>query len=435
MPAELSIFKYTGKCAEFGTPVSSIGLKRVDSAVPAVYGNPILPGDDKSDVLRYSVLVPTDNSKVYSFESIFKIHLKTPPTNQLSNIRIYPEWPEGVDPLNPNAPIFKIGVSQSFSRPTNIQSTVATNLVSSYTQANPFQITIGGLSGYEISPEVFGIYTFQVTTGDTGSGNKFYINGEKQQPLRIIIGNDYTFVNNVTGTYVLNIYDTTDTLVSDPDVEYGTSGPLDIITIHATQDLFNAFPNGFKYGSSTDPNMGGFVEWFDIDDIGTETIEYTVEVAAHNNKYYFYLNGTRAPALDFREGKIYKFTNPHGNTNPFRLVTQGKGGVEDFVIIDGITVENGGTINEIVTVDTTLMLAAGKVPSSYQSTTNESYGNIIRFVPLDSVGAYNMNTVGGGTSDPSAAGETDYIYLQIEVNKDTNPELFIPNLRIEYDES
>jgi hypothetical protein len=49
-------------------------------------------------------------------------------------------------------------------------------------------------------------------------------------------------------------------------------------------------------------------------------------------------------------------------------------------------------------------------------------------------GNYNLHTVGGGIN-PGSAGETDFIYLQMAVNKDTEPGDFIPNLIIKYDES
>jgi hypothetical protein len=51
--ATFEIRKYVGKDCTFGTPVSSIGIKRVDQVVPAVYGSPVVPGDDKSDANTY----------------------------------------------------------------------------------------------------------------------------------------------------------------------------------------------------------------------------------------------------------------------------------------------------------------------------------------------------------------------------------------------
>lgn len=433
MPAVLKFIKYTGKSSQFGTEVSSIGLKRVDAAVPAVYGVAPAPGDDKSDVLRYPVIIPTKTDKMYSFESIFKIHLKSPPSNQLSNIRIFPNVPR---PESATAPKLFIGMSPTFSRPTNTQSAVAMNDVWDYTEENPFLITIGGQSGYEISPEIFQVYEFQITVGDTGSGNKFYLNGNKQPDVKIIEGNTYTFINNVTPLYTFKIYDDLEVLASHPDIVYGTFMGNQTVTIIASASLLSAFPNGFKYGSSLNTLMGSTISWFDINDVPTETIVYDVEarVIPGFTSKVFYLNDIRKPTLDLRVGKKYIFNNISGDTDPFRLVTEGFGGSEDFVIVDGISVVNGGTVNEVVTVDTTVLNASGKIPLSYESTTNEKYGNYIRFLPLDNVGKYNLNTVGGGTN-PLAAGETDYIYLQLCVDKETDVGDLIPNLIIRYDES
>src|SRR6056300_1513941 len=108
MSAAFQIIKYTGKDCEFGTPVSSIGIKRIDAAVPAVYGDPIVAGDDVSDVNTYSIYRPDDeNGTTYSFESIFKLKLTTAPDNQLSNVRIYPAIDE---PDDDSKAILKIGI-------------------------------------------------------------------------------------------------------------------------------------------------------------------------------------------------------------------------------------------------------------------------------------------------------------------------------------
>ncbi len=432
MTAVLKYIKYTGKSSQFGTEVTSIGLKRVDQAVPAVYGEPITPGDDKSDVNYYPILVPDNEGTVWSFESIFKIHLKTAPDNQLSNIRIYPV---GDAPTATNVPKLFIGCSQSFSRPTNTKSLVAINNIWDYSKETPFEITIAGLSGYEISPEVFSVYEYQITVGDTGSGNKFFLNGDKQPAIKIIEGNTYTFINNVTDNFDFRIFNTSDTVITNPDIVYSVSMGNQIITINATSALMGAYPAGFKYGEVSNVSMGSTITWFDIDDVPTETVEYDVEVKEDlNGTPYFYLNDSRNPVLSFEVGKKYKFTNISGDTNPFRIFSKGTGGTEDFVIVEGVTVTDGGTVNEVVLVDTLAMDMAGKTPYSYQSTTNVGYGNVISLSPLESLGAYNMNTVGGGIN-PEAAGETDYIYLQIEIDEETLAGLHIPNLIIEYDES
>lgn len=513
MASSFQIIKYTGKNSIFGTPVTSIGLKRVDQAVPAVYGNPIVPGDDKSDILHYSVITPEDNSKAYSFESVFKLHLKTTPTNQLSNIRIYPEthdcdvangtaqsatattikinadssfkddfytglkiqitngtgigqtkivvgyvgltkviavdsaWgtiPDGtstyqiykyVDTVH--SPKLFIGSSQYYTRPTNIKSLVALKNIFDFNKKQPYPVTVGGLYGYQISPETFQVYLYQITVGDTGSGNRFYLNGDKQPVLKIIEGNTYTFVNNVTGTYDFRIYDTTNTLVVNADVVYSVDGNSNqVITINASSVLLASFSAGFIYGSLADYTIGSTIVWFDISLVPTETVNYTVEVAASpNNEFAFYLNGARNPTLLFELGKKYQFTNLNGDTDPFRIFTKGFGGTQEFVIVEGVTVTNGGTINEVVLVDTTLVNIAGKLPGTYQSTNNVGYGNAIDVdVPNTDLGRYNLNTIGGGIN-PTGAGETDFIYLQAEVDKDTDPYSYIPNIIIEYDES
>jgi len=145
MEAEFEIRKYVGKECSFGEPVSSIGLKRVDQVVPAVYGVPLVPGDDKTDANTYSIYRPDEPEDIaYSFESIFKLILKTPPSNQLSNVRIYPKTEI---PNDANAPQLFIGVNQTHSVPTNQASTVAINNIWSFTQESPFKITVGGEMG------------------------------------------------------------------------------------------------------------------------------------------------------------------------------------------------------------------------------------------------------------------------------------------------
>ena len=86
MSAGVIIKKYTGKDGDFGTPVSSIGLKRVDTCVPSVYSSEHLqgtgmtiPADDASEAALYCIYRPDDpNCYAYSMESVFKIHLINP---------------------------------------------------------------------------------------------------------------------------------------------------------------------------------------------------------------------------------------------------------------------------------------------------------------------------------------------------------------------
>ena len=55
--------------------------------------------------------------------------------------------------------------------------------------------------------------------------------------------------------------------------------------------------------------------------------------------------------------------------------------------------------------------------------------------PLDMCGNYNLCRVGGGIYNPLLAGETDYVYLQLQVNSDTDPGAAVPELEIGYDET
>lgn len=522
MVAVLKIIKYNGNNCIFGTEVVDLGLKRIDYTVPAVYNSiDIVPSADASDALRYPILVPTEGGPTHSFETIFKLHLKVAPDNQLSNIRIFPNIPR---PSSPTAAKMYIGVSQSYTRPTNNASIVAVNDIWDYTEENPFLITIGGVSGYQISPTIFGVYQYQVTIGDTGSGNKLFLNGNKQELIKIIENNSspYTFINHVTPMYTLSIFDAATSLpiapLDHPNIVYGSTLGNQTITITPTTALKTAYPMGFKYGTTeilplptTGIDMGSTISWFTLAQVPTETLTFTVEslpdpTVGHN---VFYINNTKKPVLDFQAGKIYVFNNISGDIDPIRFVTRGLGGDETNVITTGITVVNGGTVNEVVTVDTTLVNMSGKYPRSYVSTTagHSDYGNQVKFFcsnnngghssghsqdegqahaignhtgffagegdshgpfndhhnhnghqhghsgdshghsndwnnphgfhtfPIDNTGFYNMNTIGGGTSDPLNSGETDYIYLQLHVDPTTDPGDVLPELIIRYDES
>lgn len=522
MVAVLKIIKYSGNNCIFGNEVISIGLKRQDITVPNVYNAiDIVPSDDASDSLKYAILTSPEGGPVNSFESIFKIHLKVKPDNQLTNIRIFPNI---APPSSPTAAKMFIGISQSYTRPTNNVSTVAIHNIYEFTEENPFLITIGGVSGYQISPTIFGVDQYQVTTGDTGSGNKLFLNGNKQEAIKIIENNSdpYLFVNHVTTTYTLSIFDAATSLPIPaapipgfhPDIDYGSTMGEQTIIITPTTALKTAYPMGFKYGTTailptptTGINMGATISWFTLAQVPTETLTFTVEslpdpTVGHN---VFYIDNVKKPMLDFQAGKIYVFNNITGAIDPFRFVTRGLGGDETNVIITGITVLNGGTNLEVVTVDTTLVNMSGKYPRSYVSTFpgHSDYGNQVKFFcsnnngghssghsqdegqahaigrhtgffvgeghshgphshgnshgghsgdshghsndwnnphgfhtfPIDNTGFYNMNTVGGGTSDPLNSGECDYIYLQLRVSPDTDPGDVLPELIIRYDES
>ena len=50
-------------------------------------------------------------------------------------------------------------------------------------------------------------------------------------------------------------------------------------------------------------------------------------------------------------------------------------------------------------------------------------------------GNYNLCRLDGGIYNPLLAGETDYIYLQLEVDGNTLPGSNIPDIEIKYDEN
>jgi hypothetical protein len=438
MPAEFQVIKYTGKDCEFGTPVSSIGLKRIDAAVPAVYGDPIVPGDDITDVNTYSIYRPDDeNDTTYSFESIFKLKLKTPPDNQLSNIRIYPAIDE---PDDNNKALLFIGMSQSYSRPTNNGSLVATNSIWNYTQDAPFLVTVGGEMG-QTPDEQVSETNYNITINDIGTGNLIYLNEERQLDVPIVEGNTYQFVDKTSDTVEFTVYDPdTDLAISDSDIVVSINGSGErVVTINATSALLTSYPNGFKYGDVSDITIGSTISILDLSADPIEIVDYTVEVETlESGQKVYFLNGVRNPELNFRKNRLYRFTNLSGATDPIRFLDNASSiiaNVENEIIIKGITVTDGATANEVVLVDPNAINIAGQSALSYQSVNHAGYGNIITNIDTSLIGNYNINTVNGGTTNPLAAGETDFIYLQLKVTGSSTVGNAVPEIIIEYDEN
>lgn len=436
MASTFKIIKYTGKDSAFGTPVSSIGLKRVDAAIPAVYGNPVIPGDDKSDVNTYAVYRPDEADAVaYSYESIFKLILTTAPSNQLSNIRIYPATSK---PVDANLPDIYIGCSQTFTRPTNSASLIATNDLWTYTKASPFAVTVGGETGQAVDENV-PVINWNATVHDLGTGNLIYMNGERQIGISIIEGNTYTIINNATSLITIKIYDSSDVLVTDSDIVYSTVSGNQVITIAATPSLLASYPDGFKYGSATSVTVGGLITWLDLEADPVETVDYEVNLETLENGTVVYtLNGERKPVLNFLENRKYRFTNLAGATNPIRFLdnsTNVSADTEAEIVVEGVTVTGGATANEVVLVDPKAVRIAGFTIMSYQSTTNSCYGNTITNINTALIGNYNMCVVGAGNSNPLAAGESDFIYLQVKVDGASSVGQLIPDITIEYDEN
>lgn len=447
MPAEFQIYKYTGNDSSFGTPVNSIGLKRIDAAVPAVYGNPIVPSDDASDVNTYAVYRPDGQSDIFSFESVFKLVLTVPPSNQLSNVRIYPEpyvdekgnvYENG--PTDPNAPQFKIGNSISYTRPTNNESEKAINNIWNYTKESPFLLTVNGNYGQTVDEQINEL-NYNVTLNDIGFGNIIYLNDVRQDCPPIVVGNTYQFINRETGTLDFTIFDPSDQspIVGNPDITVAIVDDNQVVTINATQALLDAYPNGFQYGDVGDVSIGGFIQWLDLSENPVEVVEYDVEVLADGNgKLVYYMNGVRAPQLNFLENRIYQFNNKSGSTDPLRFINNCESNIADQeceIVINGVEVTDGATDDEVIIVDPSEVKMSGSYIGAYQSTRNTCYGNCITNCNTSLVGNYNINTVCGGIANPLAAGETDFVYLQVEVNNNSTVGQAVPNLIIEYDES
>ena len=95
MAAELQIYKYSGKDGTFGTPVTGIGIKRIDAVVPAVYqstssGGTVTPSDDKSDANTYCIYRPDDPDATAYLDTLSGTIEHQ--TAMMNLIRRYPEY-------------------------------------------------------------------------------------------------------------------------------------------------------------------------------------------------------------------------------------------------------------------------------------------------------------------------------------------------------
>ena len=153
MAAQVILKKYTGLDSEFGTVVKSLGIKRVDTAVPSVYsseklGGKVIPADDASEAKYYSIYRPDQpDCWNYSMECVFKVHLIKAPDIQLSNLCIYPVGEPPKD--RSKAPRLMIGNSITYSKPTNAKSVKAIHDIWDYSRENPFYLTVSGLYGQD----------------------------------------------------------------------------------------------------------------------------------------------------------------------------------------------------------------------------------------------------------------------------------------------
>ena len=526
MPAQVVIKKYTGKDSEFGTLVSSLGIKRVDTCVPSVYsserlGGRTVPADDGSESQFYCIYRPDDpKCKAYSMECVFKVHLVAPPDRQLTDIRLYPTGPR---PKGKHPAVVRIGNSITYSRPTNTKSTVAIHDIWEYSKERPFYLTVSGLYGQVPQPQLE--HTHYITEyRDVGYGNVVYLDGMRQPVVPVGVYTDkerdivisfedrtfmadssnpspcLKFIDPSTGKDINDVAEEMHCMpfyrvVTPGSSEgiYPSDGPVVELTVKKTGlggwNLMNVFPSGLIYqippnkectytGSgyvvawmplyfgepgwqSTETGDSSLVEtayvpnrWFkreytlsdatvkeeDLPEYGkSKPVEYYDVVVSEgvNGCPAYFMNGIERPQLIFDIHKTYHFFNRSGQKFPLRFIGNMFANMANFpddVISAGVVVLHGHTDMEEIFVNPELVLKSGNRINAYQCVHHPGLGNVVYNHSLSMCGSYNMCRVGGGIYNPLMAGETDYVYMQVEVDGDTDPGSCIPGIKIEYDE-
>lgn len=505
MAAEVIIRKYTGKDGSFGTLVSSLGIKRVDTCVPAVYsserlGGKVIPADDASEAAYYCIYGEEDRKcTAYSMECVFKLHLEKAPDVQLSNIRIYPVGDRPTDEAV--HPILRIGNSVGYTKPTNTKSLKAVHDIWDFSKEHPFYLTVAGLYGQFPDPSL-GETEFSVEYKDYGFGNVIALNGVRQTAIPVATRTDsdadisVTFINrsfNRSEDYMQPAANFIEFVALNPDGTPGevlgapyvvtkktVDGEITTLSVKTSEyDLMEKYPYGLVYripafDGYEHPNSGYLVywvrlfnsaggfgqpayvpnRWFTQNRDGVtykvseedmprpgekQVVDFDVEARDEGcGKFVYYLNGTRSPQLVFDPSCIYHFRNRSGHAFPMRLVGSFLSPMAsdiDDVIVDGVVVLNGGTDDEDITVDVEAVMKSSHMVGAYQCVCAPFMGNVVYNHPLFMCGQYNMCRVGGGVYNPLMAGETDYVYLQLEVPGDSEPGYAVPQLFIEYDEN
>jgi len=528
MPARLLIKKYTGKDGDFGTPVSSIGLKRVDTCVPSVYSSAALegtghtvPADDASEANTYCVYRPDNpDCYAYSMESVFKIHLVKAPDVQLSNIRLYPV---GDRPTSPTAAKLYIGNSISYSRPTNQKSQIALNDIWDYSREHPFYLTVAGLFG-QMPDSRLSKYDYKVEYKDCGYGNLIYLDGDRQPSItaatrtndddRVVLTfHNESFTKGRGQRFIDFVYqpnpaafdsrfipideeidETTGQLKYPGYVNYSEDfDTVELVVLDKARglDLIRDFPRGLIYKMPVIRNEAGNIvnvnaftgaaiqtvylyngkpgqygpnnpaytpyEWHETTmdpntgivssavanapygDEGKPVIEYDVYVDVDDFGHTGYvINGVRRPMLSFDINHLYVFRNRSGALYPLRFIGNSFSPIANViedVVVDGVIVENGATNSELITVDPEKVLKSGRTINAYQCVVVPDLGSFVYNQPLFMCGNYNLCRVDGGIYNPMRAGETDYVYLQLEVSGRADPGYCVPDIEIEYDEN
>ena len=514
MAAQVILKKYTGLDSEFGTVVKSLGIKRVDTAVPSVYsseklGGKVIPADDASEAKYYSIYRPDQpDCWNYSMECVFKVHLIKAPDIQLSNLCIYPVGEPPKD--RSKAPRLMIGNSITYSKPTNAKSVKAVHDIWDYSRENPFYLTVSGLYGQVVDPS-YGKTEYSVEYRDCGFGNVVYLDGERQPAVPVVVRSDasditLTFKDRTflasnsdaeqAGRHLLDFADAlTGKLIDEKYVQRihqadarGDGGATRLLVKTAEWNLMDLYPAGIVYKIQADreydyEGSGYMIYWLNlyaqgagwtpvcdttmqtdvsyvpnrwfrsIYDITDGTVKEVpakrpydkavvyIDVDAkcdETGRMSFFFNGVRRPTFLFDLNKTYHFINRSGSKCPLRFIGNMHAPIAnniDDVITDGVVVLHGNTDIEEIFVNPELVLKSGHCIGAYQCVCYPDMGNVVYNHPLDMCGNYNMCRVGGGIYNPRMAGESDYVYLQLQVSGECDPGEAVPQLEIGYDET
>jgi hypothetical protein len=514
MAAQVILKKYTGLDSEFGTVVKSLGIKRVDTAVPSVYssdklGGKVIPADDASEAKYYSIYRPDQpDCWNYSMECVFKVHLIKAPDIQLSNLCIYPVGEPPKD--RSKAPRLMIGNSITYSKPTNAKSAKAVHDIWDYSRENPFYLTVSGLYGQVVDPS-YGKTEYSVEYRDCGFGNVVYLDGERQPAVPVVVRSDasditLTFKDRTflasnsdaeqAGRHLLDFADAlTGKLIDEKYVQrisqadaHGDGGATRLLVKTAEWNLMDLYPAGIVYKIQADreydyEGSGYMIYWLNlyaqgagwtpvcdttmqtdvsyvpnrwfrsIYDITDGTVKEVpgkrpydkavvyIDVDAkcdETGRMSFFFNGVRRPTFLFDLNKTYHFINRSGSKCPLRFIGNMHAPIAnniDDVITDGVVVLHGNTDIEEIFVNPELVLKSGHCIGAYQCVCYPDMGNVVYNHPLDMCGNYNMCRVGGGIYNPRMAGESDYVYLQLQVGGECDPGEAVPQLEIGYDET
>ena len=514
MPAQVILKKYTGLDSEFGTVVKSLGIKRVDTAVPSVYsseklGGKVIPADDASEAKYYSIYRPDQpDCWNYSMECVFKVHLVKAPDIQLSNLCIYPVGEPPKD--RSKAPRLMIGNSITYSKPTNAKSVKAVHDIWDYSRENPFYLTVSGLYGQVVDPS-YGKTEYSVEYRDCGYGNVVFLDGERQPAVPVVVRSDASditltfkdrtflasnsseeqaerhlldFADPITGRLIDEKYIRR---ISQADA-HGDGGATKLLVKTAEWNLMDIYPAGIVYKIQADreyeyDGSGYMIYWLNlyaqgagwtpvcdttmqtdvsyvpnrwfrsIYDMTDGTIAETqarrpydkavvyIDVEAkcdETGRMAFFFNGVRRPTFLFDLNKTYHFVNRSGSKCPLRFIGNMHAPIAnniDDVITDGVVILHGNSDVEEIFVNPELVLKSGHCIGAYQCVCYPDMGNVVYNHPLDMCGNYNMCRVGGGIYNPRMAGESDYVYLQLQVSGECDPGEAVPQLEIGYDET